>query len=695
MVRASVIISLKRRTLLVAAILFGVTLSGMASSEGASSPTFNADIAPIVNAKCVTCHQEHGDAPFPLETFDQVRRRASQIVQVINSGYMPPWKPAADSLAMAGDRRLSSEQKSLVGRWVQSGMPEGRPTAVRQTNKVGDGWLWGTPDLVVTLPEYVLAAGSGDVFRNFVVAVPFEGTRQVRGLQFRPRNRAVHHANIRIDPTPASADLDAADPEPGYEGVILHSADYPEGHFLGWTPGQSPPPESELAWPLVGKTWLVVQLHMRATGRAERIQPVLGLYFSQRPAPNTPSMIRLGRQNLRIGPGEKHFETVDSFVTPVPATVMAIQPHAHYRARDVRVTAEWPDGTERTLLHISDWDFNWQDQYRLAQPLRVPAGTTFKSVFSFDNSEENPRNPSRPPETVEWGWRSADEMADVWLQALTDNTKNQRTLTISARDKATREDAIGTEVLVAREPDHYNLRNDAASIYLELHQPQKALEHFLAARRLKPEAPSAAYNVGIALEMLGRRDEALDTYRAALAIDYAYAPAHIRIGAIRYQSGRTQDAIAEYKKGLQLAPGLVRARCELGRMLTETNQPSEAINEFRLAVSTDPHDATCLINYTWLLAASDRADITNPSLAVEIGRRAVDAGVDQASQALALDALAAAFAASNRFDDAIASATRALALAEDAAQRNGLIERLSLYRRRLPFVVKSPGADQR
>src|SRR5262249_54455201 len=197
--------------------------------------------------------------------------------------------------------------------------------------------------------------------------------------------------------------------------------------------------------------------------------------------------------------------------------------------------------------------------------------------------EENPRNPSRPPEIVQWGWRSADEMADVWLQAFTDNAENQRTLTVAARDKATREDAIGTEVLVAREPDHYNLRNDAASIYLELHQPQKALEHFLAARRLKPEAASTAYNVGIALEMLGRRDEALETYRAALAIDNTYAPAHIRIGAIRYQSGSTPDAIEEYKKGLQLAPELIRARCELARMLTETNQPAAAISEFRLA----------------------------------------------------------------------------------------------------------------
>lgn len=659
-----------------------------AGQQEAPSTTFHADIAPILHAKCTGCHQERGDGPFPLQTFAQVRRRATQVVQVIESGYMPPWKPAADSLQMIGDRRLSAQEKALIGRWVTEGLPEGPPPAGRSPVETTDGWLWGAPDLVVSLPEYVLPSEGGDVFRNFVVAVPLAGTRYVRGLHFRPGNRAVHHANIRIDATSASADLDAADGKPGYEGVILRSAQYPDGHFLGWTPGQAAPPQDELAWPLAGRSWFVVQLHMRPTGRPERIEPVIGLYFTDRPPRRSPSIVRLGRQDLRIAPGQEDFVTTDTFVTPTPAAVMAIQPHAHYRARDVRVTAELPDGTQRALLHIADWDFNWQDQYTLAEPLSVPAGTTFRSVYRFDNSAKNPRNPSHPPTDVQWGWRSSDEMADVWLQLVTASDDDQRVLSAAAHAKATREDAIGVEALIAREPDHINLRNDAASIYMELQQPQRALEQFLAARRLNPRAPAAVYNVGTALEMLGRRDEALETYRAAVALNEQYAPAHLRIGAIHYLSGNARDAILEYTKGLELAPALVRARCELARMLTEAGQPSEAATHYKRAISAEPADLSCLVNYTWLLAASDRADIQDPQLAVDIGQRAVAESGDRTTEALALDALAAAFAAAQRFDEAVAAVTKALTAVQDPGLRARVLERLALYRRRVPFIVR-------
>ena len=138
------------------------------------------------------------------------------------------------------------------------------------------------PDLIVTLPDYALRADGGDVFRNFVAAIPVDETRYVRGLEFLPGSRAVHHANIRIDRTSASRELDEADPEPGYEGVVLKSADYPDGHFLGWTPGQMAPlAPAGRGWQLNAGTDFVVQLHLRPTGRLERVQPKIGLYFTR------------------------------------------------------------------------------------------------------------------------------------------------------------------------------------------------------------------------------------------------------------------------------------------------------------------------------------------------------------------------------------------------------------------------------
>jgi cytochrome c553 len=257
-----------------------VLILGIAA-PAASQPTFETDIKPILARRCVPCHQPDGDAPFSLVTYADTRRHARQIADVTAKRYMPPWKPDLDSLRFVGDRRLSEEDIALIGRWVEAGAPEGRNASPPSAS--GRGWLLGEPDLVLTLPTYRLRADGLDVFRNFVVTVPGQGTRYVRDLQFRPRSRAVHHANIRLDATPGSRALDAADPEPGYEGMILHSADYPDGHFLGWTPGQAPPPSGDLAWRLNGGTDLVVQLHMRPTGRVEEIAPLIGLYFTSEP----------------------------------------------------------------------------------------------------------------------------------------------------------------------------------------------------------------------------------------------------------------------------------------------------------------------------------------------------------------------------------------------------------------------------
>lgn len=640
------------------AVLAGAatTIAVQAAVASAQSPTFTKDVAPVLFTHCVVCHHPRGDAPFSLLTYDEAKRHAKQIAAVTLRRSMPPWKPDADSPAFAGQRRLSDDQIAVIGQWVKAGAPKGRAADLPSPPVLADGWLAGAPDLIVALPSYTLRADGADVFRNFVVPVPANAARTarfVRGLQFRPRSRAVHHANIRVDPTDNSRKLDVADPEPGYEGVILHSADFPDGHFLGWTPGQAAPPSSELAWRLDAGADLVVQLHMRPTGREEQVAPLIGLYFTNDPPLRIPALVRLGRQNLDIAPGAADFRVGDSFVLPVDAQVAAIQPHAHYRAHDVVATAALPDGTSRMLIHIGDWDFNWQDQYRLASPFWLPAGTTLSMTYTFDNSVKNARNPTHPPERVAWGWRSTDEMGDVWIQLLTRGDADRRRLDDAARRKMTAEDAIGVEVLIARDPAHVNLRHDAAEIYQALGQPDRALEHLAAAVRLEPQSATA------------RR----------------------RLADLLYTTRRLDAAMTAYREAVRLDPADVSARCSLARALTETDRPADAVIEYRAALKERPDWAPCAINFAWLLSAHADASIRRPHEAVRLAERAVAlAGRDNPD---ALDVLAAAYASAGRFDDAVRTGEAALALEQGARRRqpSGLRERVELYRRRLPFII--------
>ena len=125
---------------------------------------------------------------------------------------------------------------------MNQGAPEGDAADRRPRPAWVDGWQLGQPDLVVELPEpYTLRPGQTDVFRNFVMPIPTTSMRYVRGMEVRPGNRhVVHHATLGIDRTRTSRLLDAADPEPGYEGMFSEGAHSPESHALGWTPGMTP-----------------------------------------------------------------------------------------------------------------------------------------------------------------------------------------------------------------------------------------------------------------------------------------------------------------------------------------------------------------------------------------------------------------------------------------------------------------------
>lgn len=220
-------------------------LAFVASAENALSapPTFTKDIAPIILSRCAPCHRPGEAGPFTLLTYADVKARRHQIVAVTKTRYMPPWKPEPGYGDFIGERRLKPLEIDLIERWVAEGAPEGDPADLPRQPAWTPGWQHGQPDLIIQMPEpYQLAADGPDVFRIFVVPLPVSEPRYVKALEFRPGSKAVHHANLRVDSTDSSRRLDEQDPGPGYAGgLIPFTAAYPDGHFLGWTPGQLPP----------------------------------------------------------------------------------------------------------------------------------------------------------------------------------------------------------------------------------------------------------------------------------------------------------------------------------------------------------------------------------------------------------------------------------------------------------------------
>ena len=648
--------------------------------------TFARDVAPIVFERCAVCHHPNGSAPFSLLTYATARPHATQIAAVTKTRVMPPWKSEPGYGDFIGHRPLTDDEIHVLQRWLEDGAPEGDPADLPTPPQWTDGWQLGIPDLVVALPQpYVLAAEGTDVSRVFVLPIPIERMRYVRGVEFRPGNaKVVHHANIRIDRTPASRLLDEQDPAPGYDGLLSHSAVYPDGHFLGWTPGQVAPllPKG-LAWRVAPRTDLVVEVHMKPSGKPEVVEPSVGFYFGNDPPERTPAMLRLGRQSIDIAPGEKDYAITDSFVLPVDAEVQAVQPHAHYRAREVRGIATLPDGTTRWLIFIKDWDFRWQHVYRYVAPFMLPKGTTLSVRYTFDNSADNPRNPRRPPTRVTWGQWSQDEMADLWIQVLTRDDRELQTLNAAFRAKAIAEDIVGYESMIRRDPLRVQLHDDVAQLYLDQGRAAEAVAHLEASVRLKPESAAAHFNVGTALTVAGRLDEAIDQYREALRINPDYALAHNNLGNVLLRRGNSGDALQHFREALRLDPSNAEAHYNVGSMLRARGDLAAALVQFRQALQLKPDWVPAVASLAWLLATAPDAALRDADQAIQFAERAADlAGRQDAS---ATDVLAAAYAEAGQFDRAIAAAQLALTMKPDAALATAIRRRLELYRQHQPY----------
>lgn len=538
------------------------TLCTLVSASAASAQTFSRDVAPIVFSACVSCHRPDGPGPFSLTTYDDVRRRAAQIAQVTKSRFMPPWKVESAVGHFVGQRPLTEAEIASIERWASSGTPEGDPKQSPPLPQFADGWLLGRPDLIVKPDKsFTLPAQQTDAFRIFAIRVPVTKRTYVTGIEFHPGNaRVVHHANIRIDRTGATRKLDEDDPLPGYDGLMPRTAEYPDGHFLGWTPGQvAPLVQPELAWTLEPGSDLVVQLHMQPSGAVEEVLPEIGFYFGDREPARTPTILRLGSQGIDIPPGESRYVIRDSYVLPVDVELLAVQPHAHYRAREIRGTAALPDGSSRLVMHIKDWDFRWQHVYRHESPIKLPKGTRLSMEYTFDNSATNVRNPELPPARVFWGQRSRDEMGDLWFQLLARNDTDRRALNAEITAKMTAEDIVGYETMLKVTPNDAELHDDVALLYLGMGMAANAVRHFEVSAALKPDSAPAQFNLGTALAQAGRFDASVAAFRSALQLRPDYSLAHGNLGRVLLAQGNQAEALKHLQEAVRLDPANPRS----------------------------------------------------------------------------------------------------------------------------------------
>ena len=390
--------------------------------------TFNEHVAPIIFENCSSCHRSGEAAPFPLTNYKEVRKRARLIVEVTEERFMPPWHAESSDIKFANERRLSDAQIKTLADWTAAGLPEGDRAKLPKLPDFPSGWQLGKPDLIVEMAKaFEVPASGSDVYRNFVIPLNLGEDKWVKAIEFRASAPSVvHHSLFFYDTTGEAAKLDRSSPKPGFQrmGRFVRS-----GSLGGWAVGGTPRPlPSDLAYLLPKGADLVLSTHFHPVGKAVKEKSVVGFYFTDKAPSQSFTGIQLpphfgATAGINIPAGEKRYVKKDAFVLPVDAKAFGVSAHAHYLGKEMKMEAVLPGGLRKQLLWIKDYDFNWQEPYNFAEFLHLPKGTRIESEVVWDNSADNPNNPSNPPQRVRWGRESEDEMGSITLLVVAAQSK--------------------------------------------------------------------------------------------------------------------------------------------------------------------------------------------------------------------------------------------------------------------------------
>jgi peroxiredoxin len=374
----------------------------------AANVTYAKDISRILQKRCQECHRAGEVAPFALDSYDDAVEHSAMIKEVVIQRRMPPWHADPRYGKFTNDRRLTQDEIDRIVEWTDAGTPLGEKSELPPPREYARGWQIGKPDLVFQLRKEVKVPATGTVpYRYYVVPTNLKEDVWVQAAEARPGNPAVVHHIIVFyrDPNGLATD-----------------GQLEEGHLCGTAPGDPPlvlPPG--VARLLPAGSDLIFQMHYTPNGKETTDRSRVGLILYKGPKgeknakPKWSAKTRpIMNTMFRIPAGDSHYRVESAYRFPEDATIYQLMPHMHWRGKDFLYELKFPDGRTETLLSVPQYDFGWQNTYRLERPITVPKGSTLHCVAHFDNSKDNPANPD-PKKAVRWGDQTWEEMMIGWV----------------------------------------------------------------------------------------------------------------------------------------------------------------------------------------------------------------------------------------------------------------------------------------
>jgi peroxiredoxin len=376
------------------------------TAPDAAGLSYADSIVPILQQRCLGCHQTGGIGPWAMDGYATVKAWTSKIREVILLKKMPPWHADPAVGEFAHSRVLEAQQKKALIRWIDAGAPRGEgPDPLQNQTLAGPAaWPLGEPDIVLKVPTFQIPAKGILAWQYIKLEVPIQKDTWVRAVHMKPSNKeATHHVFAFVE-----YPKERKQEEPKW-------AEGANGFFAAYVPGYPVVPFPEHSGRLLpAGSKIIFQRHYLTLGYPTEDNLELGLYLHENPPALEYKMVTAINLGIRIPPNISVHPESATVVFPEDGVLHALYPHMHYRGRSVRLSAAYPDGTEEALLSVPDYHFQWQTAYQLKTPKPMPAGTRIRVDAEFDNSAQNPANPD-PNKEVRWGQLSEDEMLVAYL----------------------------------------------------------------------------------------------------------------------------------------------------------------------------------------------------------------------------------------------------------------------------------------
>jgi hypothetical protein len=382
-----------------------------------NTPTWSSTIAKTIYTHCASCHRDGGIAPFSLMKYDEVASKKNSVLQAITSRSMPPYPADTKFRSYSHQRTLSDTEISDMIAWVNADAPTGDLSLAPKPPTYSSGPIIKNPSFTTQMPSYAsqAKAGGNDEYRCFVLDGSPTKDEFISAIEVVPGNpEIVHHVLVFQDTSSIPLQLDAESPQPGYPGfggVGSSTAD-----LIGvYVPGIEPyffPKGFGVRFQKGAR--IILQVHYPAGSEGQMDATAIRLVYSDMPSTREVFISPLlNRKNIIDGPlripagQEKTF--TQRMTIPYDASAFAVMPHMHLLGKSIEINLKTVKDTI-PIISIPHWDFHWQMAYTFKTLQKVPRGSVLESKVTYDNTEENPHNPSIPPKEVTWGEGTTDEM---------------------------------------------------------------------------------------------------------------------------------------------------------------------------------------------------------------------------------------------------------------------------------------------